>query len=182
VFDREHDFRGDGGVGDQAVVGADGDREVVVEHQAQRMPGHGFQVRHGLEVAGEADLDGDALAGDVFGEMQDIGLGVFFRLVLDHLVGEEPGAVADAVGVAVGDGLENGFGSVGFAGMHRLADEVAVRVLEGVLVVAGREMPFSAPARSKPTTGKPSSWPAPRRRGRVRARRRRRPVWAARRA
>ena len=80
----------------------------MVEHQAQRMAGHGFQVGHGLQVAGEADFDGDALAGDVFREMEDVGLGVFFRVfAADQFVGKQPGAVADAVGVTVGDGLED---------------------------------------------------------------------------
>ena len=144
VLDGDHEFVGDGGVGDESVVGADGDGEVVVEHEAEGMAGEGLHFGKGLEVAGKADLDGDALAGDVFGEVSGVGLGVFDVGGADHVVGEEPGAVSDAVGVAVGDGLEDGFGSVGFAGMDGFTDKVAVGVLEGGFVVAGGEAGFGA--------------------------------------
>ncbi len=48
------------------------------------------------------------------------------------------GAVADAVGVELGDRLEDALGTVGLAGVNRLLEEVAVRELVGLDVVRRR--------------------------------------------
>ena len=112
--DGEAEFVGDGGIGHEAVVGADRDGQFVVEHLAQGMVREVAHAREGLGVAGEADFHGDALAGDVLGKVMDVFLRVGDGRVLDHVVREEPGAMADAVGVAFGDRLEDGFGAVGF--------------------------------------------------------------------
>jgi len=142
--DGEAQFVGDGGVGHEAVVGADGNGQLVVEHLAQGMVREVAHAREGLGVAREADFHGDALAGDVLGEMVNIRHRVVDGRVLDHVVGEEPGAVADAVGVAFGDRLEDGLGPVGFAGVDGLADEVVVRVLVGGGMIVGGITRFGA--------------------------------------
>jgi uridine kinase len=142
--DGEAQFVGDGGVGHETVVGADGNGQFVVEHLAKRMLGKIAHAREGLGVAGEADFHGDALAGDVFGEMVNVRHGVVDGRVLDHLVREEPGAMADAVGIAFRDRLEDGLGPVGFAGVDGLADEMGMDVLVGGAVVVGRITRFRA--------------------------------------
>ena len=97
-----------------------------------------LMVGGGLQVAGDAGLDADALAGDIAGQVLDVAAVVRDVRGLDHLVREEEGPVPDAVGVALGDGLPDGFRAVGFARVHGLADEVVVRVLVGLLVVLRR--------------------------------------------
>ena len=44
----------------------------MIKHFAQRMLADMSHIRVGLGVAGQADLDGDALAGDVLGKLMAI--------------------------------------------------------------------------------------------------------------
>jgi len=137
VTGAEQELVGDAGVGDKAVVGADADGEAMVDHELDGVVFQRLELGEGLQVARWADLDGDALVGDVFAELGDVAGFVLDGFELDGGFGEEEGAVADAVGVAFGDGLEDGFGAIGLASVHGFAQEVAVGALERGLVVDG---------------------------------------------
>ena len=99
VLNGEVDFVGDGGVGDGAVIGADADAEFVVEHTAEAVFAEAFEFGHRLEVAGEADFDGDAAFSDELGELVDVFFTIFDAWILDAVFAVEMVAMADAVGV-----------------------------------------------------------------------------------
>ncbi len=63
-----------GGVGDEAVVGADRDGEIVLDHAADGVVVDGFEGGYRLQVAGHANFHGDALCRDVLRERFDVGL------------------------------------------------------------------------------------------------------------
>ena len=78
----------------------------------------------------------DALAGNVLGEIMYIGLGVFNARVGYPVDGKKPGAMTDAVGVAIGECLENGFRSVCLSGVHGFFDKMGVGKSKSALVVS----------------------------------------------
>ena len=96
-----------------------------------------FEVRIGLHVTGEAHLQRDTAVGDVLAEPLHVVRAILDLGRADGVGLEQVGAVADAVGVQVGDRLEDALGAVGLAGMDRLLEEVAVRVVEGLAVILG---------------------------------------------
>jgi len=98
----------------------------------------------GLEVAGETDFDGDAAVGNIFAEIADIALAIGDRGIGDQFSGKEVVAVADAVGMEAGDGFEDAFWAVGFAGVDSFLEEVVVSEVEGVFVIVRWEAGFRA--------------------------------------
>lgn len=63
-----------GGVRDQAIVRADGNGQSAFQHLGEGMIRGPLEIREGLEIAGQADLQGDSLAGDVLGKIVDVGI------------------------------------------------------------------------------------------------------------
>ena len=116
----------------------------VVESRRLRISPNGCmlqvagQLGHRLLVRGQAHLDRDPLVGDELGQpARRSALLVRDPRVLDLGLVEEPRAVADAVGVAVADRLEDRLGAVVLAGVDGLAEERLVRDLVGLAVVVG---------------------------------------------
>ena len=93
------------------------------------------EVGHRLLVRGQAHLDRDALVGDELREVLDVALAIADARARDLGVVEEPGAVADAVGVEVADRLEDRLGPVVLAGVDGLAEEGLVSDLVGLPVI-----------------------------------------------
>ncbi len=137
VFDGELDFVADACIGDGAVVGAEGDAELGVEHLTEVVIGDAGEFGHGLEVAGQANFDGDAALCDELGELLYIEFAVGDAFVLDAISAEQVVAMADAVGVEAGDRLEDAFGPKGFASVNGFAEEVAMDITVGINVIIG---------------------------------------------
>ena len=95
--------------------------------------------RKGLQIRGQADFQSDPPISDIARQPLDVAFAVGDRAVLDPVGVEQPGAVADAIGAAIGDGLEDRLRPVVLARVHRLAQEGRVRQLIGALVRGGRE-------------------------------------------
>ena len=102
------------------------------------------QLRDGLLIARQAHLQSDPPVRHVAHQFVDVAPLVGDRLVTNVARTEQPGAVANAVGVAIGDRLEDGLGPIIFAGVHRLAEEVLVSQLVSGLVVLRRKATFLA--------------------------------------
>ncbi len=116
------------GVRDEPVVRTDGHGHPVVQHVLELVVPVLPDLRVGLQVRGQADLDHDPLVGDEGGELLDV---VF--PVGDPRVGDLPGVeevvpVAQAVRVEGGDPLEDAFRTVGLPGVDGLVHEVVVGV------------------------------------------------------
>jgi hypothetical protein len=91
-----------------------------------------------LQVARQADLERDAAVGDVLTQLAHVPLAVLDlgSEMASRL--EQVGAMADAIGVQIGDGLEDALRAVGLAGVHGLLEEVLLGVAEGFGVIHGR--------------------------------------------
>ena len=105
---------------------------------------NGFDFRQRLQIAGQAYFNADAFAGDVIRQGIDVALFVFYLFIFNHRGRKQMRAVAQAVGVTVGNSLENRFGAVRFAGVHGFADKMFVHVAVSVQVVGGRIAGFFA--------------------------------------
>lgn len=137
VFSGELNFVADAGVGDGAVVGAEGHAEFGVKHFSEVVIGDAGEFGHSLEVAGQTDFDGDAAFGDKLGKLFDVKFAVKDAFILDAVGAKEVVAMADAIGVEGGDCLEDAFRAEGFACVDGFAEEVAMDVAVGFDVIVG---------------------------------------------
>ena len=137
MFGAEEEFARGCGVRDQSVIGANAHRELLIDHLLEGVIFERFKIRNGLQIARGTNLDSNALIGDIFAKLFDVFGLVFNGFEFDGVLAKEKGAVADAVGMAFGDGLEDGFGAIGFTGMDGFTQKMAVSVLEGGFVVDG---------------------------------------------
>ena len=125
-------------MGDEAVIRAHADGEAVVDHKLDGVFFQTLEFRDRLQVGRGADLDGDTLVGDVFAELLDIAELILHGLVLGGFFGNQERSVAYAVGVALGNSLENGFGAVGLARVDGFAQKIAVTSLSVKISLAAR--------------------------------------------
>eukprot|EP00050_Salpingoeca_kvevrii_P001558 m.172822 g.172822 ORF g.172822 m.172822 type:complete len:336 (+) comp10403_c0_seq10:956-1963(+) len=127
----------DGGVGNGTVVGADADTETVCNHLLHLVLGNVVvQLWDCLEVACQADLKGRAVFGDILDQVVDVALAI--RDIRADLVGvEEMKAMTNALGMQIGQSLENRLRPVTLAGMDSLVDKCLVRHVVCVFVRTG---------------------------------------------
>jgi hypothetical protein len=100
------------GLGDEPVVRAERGGQPAPAHPAKGWRRRSSANPAPLLVRGEADLDRDALVRHELGEVLDVALAVADHRARDLRLVEEPGAVADPVGVQVPDRLEDGLRAV----------------------------------------------------------------------
>ena len=111
----------------------------MLEHLLQRVVGDAPDGRGGLQVAGQADLDRDPLAGDVLGQVvarSACGSSMSGSWIMSAANRKVPWPMRLAWHSVMAWKMDSG--PVGLAGVHGLPEEVAVRVLVGRLVVDGR--------------------------------------------
>jgi hypothetical protein len=114
--------------------------QMVVESRAlrsslKRVLLEALHVGIGLQVARQADLEGDAAVGDVLRQPLHIVLAIHDARITNRRRIKQISAMADAIGVQLGDGLEDRLRAIGLAGVHRLLHEGAVSHLEGLGVI-----------------------------------------------
>lgn len=131
VFGGLADFGRQVGLADDTVVGAQADVEAEVEQAAEGVLGQGGHCA-GLDVAGQADFDGNLAVQDVAGQTGRLGGQAEVEVV------DELGSVADAAGVANFNGFGNEGNAAFFAGMAGGAQVGAVGDVVGILVQGGR--------------------------------------------
>ena len=125
MVDGQPEFLADGGVRHQAVVGAERDREPALEHRSERMGGDAVQGGRRLQIARQANFDGDASFSEVVDQGFKISSAVGYPLVLQACFVEEEETVPDALGVQSGDCLQDALGAVGLPGVNGLAQQGA---------------------------------------------------------
>lgn len=135
---REGEFLGHFGVAHEAVIGVEEDAEAGLVEDGK---GVFFEIGagSGVEITGEAHLDGDAAVDDESGEVAHFEGAIW----IDGNVVHEPSAVAEAVSPAPLNGLPDRLGAVGFASMNGDGEVGALDGLEGFEVVLRREAIFA---------------------------------------
>ena len=130
VLDSQLNLVGDSCVGDGPVIRTQADAHLGVEHVSHRVLREALELRHGLEVTREADLDGDAVVGDVLSEIVDVFLLVVDAWIFDTIRTKQVITVTDAIGVEIRDGLEDTLRTISLSSVDGFFEEVFVRVLE----------------------------------------------------
>ena len=137
-------FFADTGVGDEPVIGAEGNREFLFKHTAEGVIRQGFQVRGGLHIAGETDFDGDASVGDVVDQFGHIGFRVLFMGAVDKVCIKEVEPMTDPVRLQFCNRLKDAFGTKGFARVDRFMEKALFDQFIACLMVAGGVSVLSA--------------------------------------